>query len=84
MAVNEQPPERILHALLVPELRKCKALQPFFVAYNGAEEGDPQRSLQAVYNAARKEVTRRQREMTRDGLLKPPAKVLVAVPRKDA
>ena len=42
--------------LLDTQLRKCKALGPAFVVYDGAQEGAKERSFQFLYNAALQEV----------------------------
>ena len=84
MALKKQPDEDLLLYLLDTQLRKCKALGPAFVVYDGAQEGTKERSFQFLYTAARQEILRKQREATRDGLLKPPAKASPATPKKES
>ena len=45
VALSEQPLNKLFHALLMPQLRKCKALGPAFVVYDGAEDGDSKRTF---------------------------------------
>ena len=70
MALPKLPDEELLVALLETELRKCKALGPAFVVFDGAEAGSIQRTSKFLYEAGRKEVARSQREATKQGLLK--------------
>jgi hypothetical protein len=38
--LEEVPTEAMLHAVLVPQLRHCKGLQPDFVTYDAADDSD--------------------------------------------
>ena len=89
MALRKQPDEDLLFYLLETQLRKCKALGPSFVVFDGAQEGPEQRTFKFLYNAAQQETLRKQREATRDGLLGKscfamPALNIPAVPEEDA
>ena len=64
MGLVKQPDDELMLCLLDTQLRKCKALGPAFVVYDGAQEGAKERSFQFLYNAARQEVLRNQREAT--------------------
>ena len=81
MALQKLPEEEFLLALLETQLRKCKALGPAFVVFDGAEEGSKQRSSKFLYDAARQEVVRRNRQVTKDGLLNFPPKAVPGYPK---
>ena len=84
MGLVKQPDDDLLLCLLDTQLRKSKALGPAFVVYDGAQEGTKERSFQFLYNAARQEILRKQREVTRDGLLKQPPKAAPAASRAES
>ena len=71
-----KPDEDVLHALIEPQLRRCKALAPEFVTYDRAEDGDPEKTTEFLYNAARKCVARNRR-MDNLASLKPTPKVAI-------
>ena len=59
----------MLLALLETQLRKSKAMGPTFVVFDAALENSPNRSAKFLYDAARREVVRKQRESVKDSLL---------------
>ena len=70
MALSKTPDEDRVHSLLEQQRRKARVLAPDFVLYDASPEGHPDRTSVFLYSAARAEVVRRQREATRQGLLK--------------
>ncbi|CAK0849503.1 unnamed protein product, partial [Prorocentrum cordatum] len=78
MALARVPDDDMLLAPFASQLRKCKAMSPTFVHYDGAQDGSPTRSAKYLYDAARQEIVRRQREDTTAGLLKTPQKTAPA------
>ena len=69
MALAKVPDEDLLCSLLECQLRKCKGLEPAFVTFDAAEEGSETRTSAFLYNAARREVVRRQRWQVKDDLM---------------
>eukprot|EP00959_Pyramimonas_sp_CCMP1952_P292263 6112335-Pyramimonas_sp.AAC.1 len=61
MALAKVPDQDMLCSLLECQLRKCKGLEPASVTYDAAEEGTATRTSAFLYNAARREIVRRQR-----------------------
>lgn len=81
MALTRFPDEELFLALLEAQLRKCRALGPAFVVYDGAPEGSPTRTSKYLYDAPRQEVMRKQRKAVRDALTRPPAKAVPGKPQ---
>lgn len=81
MALAKEPDPDLVHALLAQQLRKAKAMEPTFVAYDGSPEGHGNRSTRFLYGQARAEVVHKQRETTRDALLNPTARAAPAPPK---
>ena len=70
IAMHKPPDEDMLHAIIEPQLRKCTALQPEFVQYDGAYEGDPVRSAAWLLDRARLAVDRRRLQETHQAMTK--------------
>ena len=64
MGLAKPPDEELLHALVEPQLRKCKALAPDFVSYGRAADGAEERTSKHLYDCARRFCARRRREET--------------------
>ena len=69
MSLAKMPDDDMLVALLETQLRKCRALGPAFVVYDGAKDGSDERCAKFLYDAARREIVRKQREVTKEGLI---------------
>ena len=80
MAMKRLPDEDLLLALLEAQLRGCKALAPAFLVFDASPEGSANRTSTFIYNAARQEVVRKQREATKAGLIKHVNKAAPAKP----
>ena len=72
MALQEPPSDVLLLALLKPQLRKCNALKLVFALIDGTLAGSELRIYKCLRNAAYQEVSRKQRELVWDGLMKTP------------
>jgi hypothetical protein len=64
MGLEKQPDPDLLHAFVVPQLRKCKELAPDFVTYDRADDGSVERSVETMLDAARRLVARKRRAST--------------------
>lgn len=78
LGMSKMPDENLLHAIVIPQLRKSKALQPEFVSYDRAPEGSDERTAQYMLDASRQVVSRRRRADTRASMLG--SKVQVSLP----
>ena len=63
-----QPDEKFLMALVVPELRKAKAMTHDFVFYDHATGGAKERTFSFLYDAGRRAIQRRREELTKEGM----------------
>ena len=61
--------EFVLHAIVVPQFRKTRELQPEFVNYDRALEGSEQTRAQYMLDSARQTVSRRRRANTEAAML---------------
>ena len=69
LGMSKMPDPELLHAIVVPQLRKCKALEPEFVSYDRASEGSEERTAQYMLDSARQTVSRRRRAETEASML---------------
>ena len=58
-----------LLTLIEPQLRACKHMSTYFIAYDLAESGSSTKTLEFLWNAARKECERLSLQATADTLL---------------
>ncbi|CAK0800353.1 unnamed protein product [Prorocentrum cordatum] len=79
--LREPPDEALLHACVVPQLRKCRPLALDFELYDRAEEGSTEKTLQFLYDKARDYVRRKQMQDVVDSLLKPAPMVTPLKPK---
>ena len=76
------PTEELLHAILEPQLRRCKGLAPAFLAYDAADDSSAIRTSTWLYDAARRFVMLKRREEVRTGLLNNPKKALIVMAKE--
>ncbi|CAK0884153.1 unnamed protein product [Prorocentrum cordatum] len=79
--LREPPDEALLHACVVPQLRKCKPLALDFELYDRAEEGSTEKTLQFLCDKARDYVRRKEMQDVVDSLLKPAPRVTPLTPK---
>ena len=79
MAMIQMPSYEFLHAVLEPQLRRCKALAPAFVNLDGADPDSFANRLNFLYKAAHREIDNKQRFKTKAELLRPQNVAVAAV-----
>ncbi|CAK0824602.1 unnamed protein product, partial [Prorocentrum cordatum] len=79
--LRDPPDEALLHAVVVPQLRKCKPLAFDFELYDRADEGSTDKTAQFLYDRARDYVRRKEMQDVLDSLLKPAPKVTPVKPK---
>lgn len=75
--LQKHPDEEMLHAIVEPQLRKCKALAPEFVTYDRAKPDALERTTAWLYEAARGCVARKRKEDNLAALQNAPKSVVV-------
>ena len=84
LSMSEVPNPEFLHALLDPQLRSFKQLEPAFVHLDGGEPLPAADQMEFIHKAAHREVGNKQRDKTKKLLLRPQSATIAAAALKAA
>ena len=77
LGMSSEPEEGLLHALAIPQLRKCREMVPDFVAYDRANDDSEERTTAFMLDIARRNVARRRRSILEENIVAGPKSAIL-------